>query len=217
MEHQFWHEKWNNNEIGFHQSDTNPWLIKYLNKLNLTPNGRLFLPLCGKTRDIDWLLQQGYQVIGSELNESAVQQLFDRLKVTPDVQNSGLLKIYMSGPLKVFTGDLFALQVNDLGHVDATFDRAALVALPTEMRQQYAVHITSLTAMAPQLLICFAYNQFDMDGPPFSVTEAEIRSLYANHYTIHHLDEGPVKGGLKGHCPAMETCWLLSKESEPIA
>jgi thiopurine S-methyltransferase len=209
MKHEFWHNKWLTNDIGFHQAETNPWLVRYLKNLNCPPAGKLFLPLCGKTRDIDWLLSQGYQVIGSELNESAVIQLFERLQLIPDIEPAPGLTTYRSGSLEVFVGDLFALSPEDLGIIDGVYDRAALVALPADMRVTYARHLQHITGLAPQLLISFSYQQEALTGPPFSVPAEEINALYGNSYTITELTRTEVPGGLKGRCPATEVCWLL--------
>lgn len=210
MEHQFWHDKWQSNEIGFHQRNTNPWLIRHLDKLPLPVNGHWFLPLCGKTRDIDWLIQQGFQVSGCELNESAVTQLFSRLDLQPTITTTAQHRIYRTRQLTVWVGDVFELTAGDLGHVDAVFDRAALVALPEHMRPAYASHITMITASAPQLLICFEYQQSLMSGPPFSVPAQEVMQLYKDHDDIKVLSQADVPGGLKGHCAATEVCWLLN-------
>jgi thiopurine S-methyltransferase len=209
MEHQFWHDKWRNNEIGFHQHNTNPWLIKHLDALRVAEHSRLFLPLCGKTRDIDWLLNQGFQVATCELNESAVKQLFKRLEVSPGIEHTDSFSLYRSEQLEVWVGDVFALTADMLGSVDAVFDRAALVALPREMRSTYASHLANITAHAPQLLVCFEYSQEALNGPPFAVLADEVRTLYEHAYNLTELSSADVPGGLKGHCPAQEVCWLL--------
>ncbi len=64
MDKQFWIEKWHANEIGFHQEDVNPYLQTWWDKLQINPGGTVFVPLCGKSRDMLWLLKQGYKVIG---------------------------------------------------------------------------------------------------------------------------------------------------------
>ena len=64
MDSDFWHQKWEQGEIGFHESQVNPVLVGNLESLNLTKGSRLFLPLCGKTHDIAWLLAQGYRIAG---------------------------------------------------------------------------------------------------------------------------------------------------------
>jgi thiopurine S-methyltransferase len=96
-----------------------------------------------------------------------------------------------------------------LGPVDAVYDRAALVALPASMRDRYIAHLTSITAKAPQLLICYEYDQSAMEGPPFSITGEEVLRYYAATYDAKLLASAEVPGGLKGKCSAKEHVWLL--------
>ena len=213
MDTQFWHDRWASNEIGFHKSEANPLLVKYVDELSLATGSRIFLPLCGKTLDIGWLLSRGYRVAGAELSAIAIEQLFAQLGVTPTITKVGTLDHYRAPQLDIFVGDIFKLTPELLGPVDAIYDRAALVALPQDMRAQYAVHLTTLTAHAPQLLISFEYDQRVMEGPPFSVSEEEIRHHYGQRYDITVLTSLDVPGGLKGRCPATERVYLLEKGS----
>lgn len=210
MEKDFWHRRWEKNEIGFHEAQPNELLVKHCAQLGLSDDDRVFLPLCGKTTDIDWLLAQGYQVVGIELNQSAVEQLFDRLNITPDKTDINQdVSCYQSENLTIFQGDIFELGRNELGSVDAIYDRAALVALPDELRTQYARHLLTLCPKTPQLLIVFEYDQNQMDGPPFSVSVSDIEKIYQSHYTITQCQTRQVPGGVR-QVPAQETAWLLS-------
>ncbi len=211
MEASFWHKKWEINQIGFHQDVTNPLLIKHIGKLELNKGDRIFIPLCGKTVDIAWLLSEGYQVVGVELSEIAIKQLFEALGITPEISNTGQLIHYHADNIDLFIGDIFDLSVKVLGHVDAVFDRAALVALPPEMRLRYSAHMVTLTNTAPQLIICFEYDQSVMNGPPFSIIASEVEQHYAAHYDLTLLDAPNLKGGLKGRVDAIEAIWLLNK------
>lgn len=213
MEHEFWHDKWHRNEIGFHNSEAHPLLVAHLGALALTKGARIFLPLCGKTLDIGYLLAQGYRVAGAELSELAVQQLFEQLGVTPQIEVLGTLKCYRAEGLDIFVGDIFALTASGLGSVDAIYDRAALVALPLEMREKYASHLLSITEHAPQLLIAFEYDQSLLPGPPFCVRAEEVCQHYAETYRVEEIDRVDVRGGLKGKCPADEVVWLLGRPS----
>ena len=96
-----------------------------------------------------------------------------------------------------------------LGKVDAIYDRAALVALPPETRVRYTEHLLKITQTAPQLVICFQYDQSLMSGPPFSIVEEEVLQHYAVTYLIKHLETRDVEGGSKGTIPATEAVWLL--------
>lgn len=212
MNRDFWLEKWNRDEIGFHKDVEHPALVAHLDSLSLAPGARIFLPLCGKTRDIGWLLSQGYRVAGAELSERAIEQLFEGLGVAPTRETRGKLILFSAPGIDIFVGDIFDLGPIDLGPVDAIYDRAALVALPPEMRHRYAEHLMGLTGGAPQLLISFDYDQTAMDGPPFSVDEVQVRRFYASTYDTTLLASEPVEGGLKGRCEALETVWLLRQE-----
>ncbi|WP_193164429.1 thiopurine S-methyltransferase [Microbulbifer hainanensis] len=214
MEHEFWNQRWENNEIGFHEREANPALVQHFHALALAEESRIFLPLCGKTLDIGWLLEMGYRVAGAELSEIAIKQLFEELSVTPEVSDIGELKHYSASNIDIYGGDIFNLSAEILGPVDAIYDRAALVALPEPMRTRYTTHLMEITRQAPQLLIAFVYDQSLLPGPPFSVTEADVKRYYDDSYQLNLLESKAVHGGLKGKCPAEECIWLLNREEQ---
>lgn len=210
MDRDFWHRKWASNQIGFHENAANPHLLAHIGRLELAPGARVFVPLCGKSRDLHWLLAQGYRVAGVELSRLAVDQLFADLGMTPEVSVGEALHRYHARGIDIFVGDVFALQAAMLGAVDAVWDRAALVALPEPMRARYAAHVSALAQGAPQLLVCYQYEQALMDGPPFAVGDDEVRQRYGHAYALTLLDKATVAGGFKGRLPALEAVWLLS-------
>ena len=209
MDRAFWIDKWQANEIGFHKEDVNPMLVAHVDRLGLAEGDRVFLPLCGKTRDIGWLLSRGYRVCGAELSVLAVERLFSDLGVTPTRLEEGALTRFAADGIDIFVGDIFKVTRAMLGPVDAIYDRAAMVALPESMRARYAAHLTDIGGGARQLLICFEYDQSAMNGPPFSVDENEVRRVYAGDYRFERVERADVSGGLKGRCAADEVVWLL--------
>ena len=209
MKHNFWHNKWEKNEIGFHLPDANPLLVKHFPTLNLKQGARIFLPLCGKTLDIAWLLAQGYRVAGAELSTIAIEDLFNNLNLTPTIIKLDEITHYSATNIDVFVGDIFKVTPNMLGNVDVVYDRAALVALPDEIRKQYSAHLMALTNNAPQLLICFEYDQTLHTGPPFSISADEVKQHYQTSYDLTLLGSTAARGGLKGQWPANENGWWL--------
>ena len=209
MDGDFWRQKWRDEQIAFHQPAAHPMLVAHFAALGLREGARVFVPLCGKSLDIGWLLGAGFRVAGAELVETAVEQLFAELGLEPEITDAGALKRYAAERIDIFVGDIFKLDAGTLGPVDAVYDRAALVALPAAMRQAYAAHVAAITARAPQLLITFDYDQSRMEGPPFAVAEGEVRGLYEGVYDVVLLANAEVAGGLKGMCPAIETGWAL--------
>lgn len=210
MNHSFWHEKWQKQQIGFHEAEANPLLLAHIHALDLPPKSRLFLPLCGKTLDIAWLLAQGYRVAGAELNELAVTSLFEEMGLVPTITQCGKLVRYSAPHLDIFRGDIFDLQSDTLGAIDAIYDRAALIALPQHMRHDYSQHVRDLTGTAKQLLITVEYDQSQQAGPPFSIDTEEVQFHYGASYTVTPLASKPIVGGLKGKCAADEHVWLLT-------
>ncbi len=187
MQADFWHQLWERQQTGWHLSETNPFLKDHFNALELQEGNRIFVPLCGKSLDIAWLLDQGLEVVAVELNEGAVCELFNALQVKPEVKNEGAFKRYSYHNITIFVGDFFNLELSMLGKIDAVYDRAALVALPPEMRKQYTKQLCHLAKGASQLLITFEYDQGKQEGPPFSVPMQELHQHYCNDYTIVHL------------------------------
>jgi thiopurine S-methyltransferase len=210
MDRDFWHRKWENKETGFHESEANPLMLKHLGALGLATGSRVFVPLCGKTLDIHWLLAQGYRVAGVELSTIAVEQLFAELGLIPEIVRDGELLHYRARHLDIFVGDVFALSAQLLGPVDAIYDRAAYVALGGDTRTRYAAHLTAVTNAAPQLLICYSYDQALMAGPPFAIGDDEVATTYGGRYALTLLEKADIAGGFKGRFPAAEHVWLLT-------
>jgi len=179
MQHEFWHQRWQQHQIGFHSHEVNPHLQLHWPKLAIEPNSRVFVPLCGKSNDMLWLLAQGYQVVGVELSPLAVEAFFSENGLQPTTYPHGDFVISESDGIQILCGDFFALRSADLGKIDAVYDRASLVALPYDMRIDYIAHLSAL--LAPDvniLLVAFDYPQHEMTGPPFSVHNEEVEKLY---------------------------------------
>jgi thiopurine S-methyltransferase len=195
MNPEFWLEKWDKNEIGFHLDAPHPWLLKIFSEVGINPNQTIFVPLCGKTHDIDFLLSQGLKVIGNELSELAVEQLFSRLGIQPIKQHwENVGQVYRSDQLTVYVGDFFQLTAAVLlehnePEINWVYDRAALVALPMAMRPQYSQNIQQLCGSAHMLLMTLDYPQEQMSGPPFSVPPKEVTAHYSSFYQISPLKQ----------------------------
>jgi thiopurine S-methyltransferase len=214
MHHDFWHQKWQKNEIGFHLPEANPLLVKHFSALQLQQGARVFLPLCGKTLDIAWLLAQGYQVVGAELSQIAIEDLFKSLNLTPTITHLGDITHFSAAHIDMFIGDIFKVTSAMLVKVDAVYDRAALVALPDTMRKDYSSHLMAITNQAPQLLICFEYDQSLHAGPPFSISPNEVKLHYQTTYDLTLLASETMPDGLKGKFPATEQVWQLKPKMD---
>jgi thiopurine S-methyltransferase len=188
MKAEFWLERWQRNEIGFHQGEINAHLQEYWSGLHLPEEGGVFVPLCGKSSDMLWLRAQGHRVLGVELSPLAVEDFFLENELKPQVRSHGAFDSWSCDGVTLLCGDFFDLEPADLKGVASVYDRASLVALPPEMREHYAQHLQRiLPAQVPMLLVTMDYVQQEMSGPPFAVSEAEVCGLYGVHYAIERL------------------------------
>lgn len=185
MNPEFWLENWRNNKIGFHQPVINPYLTAFWRQLDFTAGSQVFVPLCGKSLDLLWLRQQEHKVLGVEVSDLAVDSFFSENGLTYSKFKKDDFQHYQAERLTILQGDFFELTADHLQGVQGVFDRASLVALPFELRQKYVRHLTNiLPSKARILLVSFEYDQSLMNGPPFSVIEAEIQALYQDSYDI---------------------------------
>jgi thiopurine S-methyltransferase len=189
VHHEFWHERWQTGQIGFHQSAVHPLLERWWPTLGVRAGARVYVPLCGKSLDMAWLAQRGHRVVGSELSPIAVRDFFDGQGLEPARTTGGSFVRHTAGPFEILEGDALALTPELLGPVDAIYDRAALVALPPAIRADYATSLAGLaTPGVPALLVAFEYPQEMKGGPPFSVEPEEIERLFGAAFGIETLE-----------------------------
>lgn len=199
MQAEFWQQRWARNEIGFHAKQVNDYLQRFWQALQFTDAGadgsQILVPLCGKSLDMAWLAAQGHKVLGVELAETAAQAFFAEQQLTPGIRQEGAFTVYSAGPVEIYCGDFFALTAEQVSACVGFYDRAALIALPPEMRERYAAHLLSiLPAGAQGLLVTLEYDQAQMDGPPFAVNPEEVKALYSAGWQLERLEVADVMG-----------------------
>ena len=186
MDPDFWHNKWQHNEIGFHNSEAHSLLLRYWPTLALSVESRVLVPLAGKSLDVRWLLEQGLAVTASELSETAAAAFFAEQGWRADISEHRGHRLYRHERLDYWVGDFFTLPEEQLSPVDAVYDRAALIALPPEMRQRYVDTLKALLKPgALYLLISLEYVDNDAGGPPFAVDGDAVTELFRDSFSIH--------------------------------
>ncbi|MGM0593809.1 MAG: thiopurine S-methyltransferase [Pseudomonadota bacterium] len=216
MDHTFWLERWERDQIGFHQAEVNAYLCSHWEELGLAEGAPVFVPLCGKSRDMLWLRSQGHEVLAVELSEKAVAAFFEENRIPPAVEHTERFSAYSAAGLKLLAGDFFALRPADLEGICAVYDRASLIALPPSMRSDYARHMaTLLPAGAHILLITMEYADPAIEGPPFSVTEEEVRGLYGEYFSVERKALWEGVAGPRG-ATVSEKVYTLTRHRQPV-
>ena len=216
MEHDFWQERWAQGQIGFHLEEVNPYLQRHWSRLELEPASRVLVPLCGKSLDLAWLAGQGYRVLGVELSRRAVEGFFREHGLEPEVSQRGGFEVWRCAEVEVWCGDFFALQAQDLADCAGVYDRAALIALPPEMRLRYMRLLAELLPTGCQgLLVTLDYDQALLAGPPFSVADDEVRHGFAGRQVeplevLEIIEQSP-KFAQAGAASLLERVYRISR------
>lgn len=217
MHESFWQDRWAHSQIGFHQEKVNGYLRRHWVSLGLSQEATVLVPLCGKSLDLVWLAEQGHTVIGVELAERAVQDFFIERGLQPEISEFGAFKVYRADRLQLWCGDFFSLTAEDVAACQGFYDRAALIALPAEMRARYVAHLERILPQPCQgLLVTLVYDQLRMDGPPFSVEDTEVRQSFAGGWSLQAVESKDVMAGnprfVQSGLESVDECvYLLSR------
>ena len=217
MKAKFWLERWQSNQIGFHQAEHNPLLLEYWPTLNLPDEAKVFVPLCGKSLDMQWLTSRGHEVVGVEIAQVAIDDYFsDELEVTKDYVDRFV--IYGGRRTNIYHGDFFDLTSPLVEDISAVFDRAALIALPPDMRFRYVDHMLRIIPdQCKILLITLEYDQSLLSGPPHAVHEEEVAELFKHRCVVELVDSFvttalPPKFQNQGVQQAIESVYVITKQ-----
>ena len=185
----FWHNRWQTQQIGWHRDAYNDLLTKHWEQIGSKKGDEVLVPLCGKSLDMLWFASQGHTVVGLEMVEEAIQAFFEENKLDVTLKTIHEQIHHKSEPFTIIEGDIFNLKAG-LTQADAWYDRAAMIAIPPTMREAYLEQIRQLTKPnAVGLLITFAYPQEEMEGPPFSLSDNEVKELFSNGFEVELLEQ----------------------------
>ena len=217
MEPQFWHARWRSGQIGFHQSAVDRHFKQHWPELGLASHSRVFVPLCGKSLDLLWLLETGHAVAGVELSAVALESFCMEHGIPARRRTLDHFDVYEAAGLELYRGDFFDLGRELLKPFSAVYDRAALISWKPELRARYVAHMTSLSIPGTKtLLITMEYPQAQMSGPPFSVGADEVERLYARDHAVEVLAKEDVLANeprlrARGVAQLHEVCYRLTR------
>jgi thiopurine S-methyltransferase len=193
MEAEYWLKRWREGRTGWHRSEVMPLLVQHWSALNVPRGSRVLVPLCGKSLDMLWLAQQGMRVLGVDVSPVAIEsflaenQLHARTRGEADGTHYEITNA--SGEIEIINGDAFALDPDEVAQCNVFYDRAALIAMPAPMRRRLVDELyVQLPAGSAGLLITLAYPGNEMQGPPFSVDDAEVHDLFDKRWQVDRLE-----------------------------
>src|SRR5690554_4059170 len=175
-----WLERWREGRIGFHRDHPHPMLV----------------PLCGKSLDMRWLAGQAHPVLGIELAPEAIEQFMAEGEGVATRYRQTGFQVCRQGNVELWCGDFFHFHIEQAAEIGAFYDRASLIALPPATRQRYAFHLAQLVPPGSQgLLVSLTRPPGDEGGPPFGVSDEEVRQLFAPNFRVTLLEQGEPEPG----------------------
>ncbi len=154
---------------------------------------RAFVPLCGDSPAIRYLVDEGFSVTAVDFVEEPLLSLIHGScrDLIPDAlfstESSNAISFPLLTPnLSLIQSDIFNLPsaVSDEAY-NLVYDRAALIALPQEARIRYASLLANFTMLGGYLLLEVADMPGRGDaGPPYSVSRDEVFQLFAQFSPI---------------------------------
>lgn len=186
MEPEFWIDSWQErgSKTSFHRPDIHPYVIKHT-PADYLAGKRVFVPLAGKSNDLDWFRRHATYTTGVELVDSPIREFFDEHDLAYSVHDG---RRYCVDKMAFLCADLFHLSRDEVGPVDLIYDRASLIAFPYDMRMRYLDKIDELSDPGTQILLITLEYEPRMETPPFSVTPDEVSEYYAERYAIEHIE-----------------------------
>jgi len=183
-----WLDRWKKGTTGWHRSDINPQLIENINQLAKTRPQKIFVPLCGASLDMKYLIDQGFHVVGVELSSIAIDRFFNENKIEHKVSKVEDFVLYQGKNIEIYCGDFFRLKKNYLYDVSCIYDRAALIALNPDLQKKYVRHLKDILPNSSKiLLLTMFYPQNEMEGPPFSVGDDNVEDLFSGSKEIKKI------------------------------
>ncbi|MBZ5489093.1 thiopurine S-methyltransferase [Halomonas aquamarina] len=201
-----WRARWQEGRIGFHLQHPHPALTRYWPELNVAPDTKVLVPLCGKSLDMRWLADVGHPVLGIELAPEAIDQFLAEREVAVARYTQAGFEVSRQGSVELWCGDFFHLHIQQAAEIGAFYDRASLIALPPATRERYAFHLAQLVPPAAKGLLVSLEHVDNGAGPPYSVPAIEIERLFAANFQVTLLERGePDERGCR------ESVWTLER------
>jgi thiopurine S-methyltransferase len=193
---EFWMNYWETDKVTWQAPVVSPWLERHLGELvgNGSPKV-VFVPLCGKSLDMKYLLDAGHCVIGADCSGIACIDFFTENNISGYVRETVAVPNGENGqdvivrhrstvvPLTLYEGNIFRLTREIVGPVDCILDRAALVALhPSMIENQYLVLLTRLLKRPGKILLASVSELPFPKAPPHIYKQEQIEKLLTKYF-----------------------------------
>lgn len=202
---EYWANRHKCHATQWHIDEVHPHLLKYLSQLTqqswekpgVEKKLKFFVPLCGKTKDIPFLVNLGFQVFGVEAVHSVVEELTQENNLELEFDDSRLLYHNKENTLQIYCGDFFKCPIEQYGPFDCVWDRNSFIALDYSFRPAYLEVMKRSVGYGSKhdfryLLQSVKYQKAKTTGPPRAVYEEDIDSFFRSWADVTFLERNLV-------------------------
>lgn len=189
MDKAYWLNRWETGNTRFNEPVPHRYLVKYFDELNLSPGDSIFVPLCGKSVDMVWMMRHKHPIIGVEISPIAINDFLAENEIQALKSQEDGFCVYRHNLGMLYQGDLFTFNPACLNEIKAVYDRGCFVALPPmSIRLQYIDWLKSTLQTGTRILfISIEHNNPSIAEPPFSVSDKELRQYFNKEFSVNLL------------------------------
>lgn len=166
----FWQDLYARGQDGWEMGAPHPSLV-HLVETTPPPRGRIAVPGCGRGHDARFLASRGYDVVGFDFADAAVQEA-RRL-----AQPTGLTVTFEQR-------DIFTLSRDHANAFDGIWEYTCYCAIDPSRRTAYVREMAAILKPGGWFLGCFFPIRSYGGGPPFPVSKSEVRRLLTPRFRI---------------------------------
>ncbi|XP_077497713.1 thiopurine S-methyltransferase-like [Amblyomma americanum] len=192
----YWAQRWAQGDVPWHG---NLRINRFLDRhqeliLDGKKSATVFVPMCGKGRELHWFYAMGHVVYGVEYVEDVGRQFFVENDLAMSetvcpVLGCRVLKT-RDGRLTIFICSIFDFSKECVPPIEIVWDRSGITAVREEDRGRYVSVMKSLLAPGFSYgLWTTSYDNPDYKDFPRSITDATVLKLYGNDFDVRKVEE----------------------------
>ena len=167
---EFWTDLYTRGGDGWELRQPAPPLVEFVDRTPPAP-GRIAVPGCGRGHDARYLARQGHAVVGFDFSPVAIAEA--RALAHAD----GVAAEFVER-------DLFTLGRDYARAFDGVWEYTCFCAIDPKRRAEYVRTMGTILRPGGWLLACFFPMRRRATGPPFAVSESEVRRLFAPGFRL---------------------------------
>ena len=161
----FWENLYRRRGDGWELGAPAPELVTFV-EASPPPRGRVAVPGCGRGHDARYLARVGYEAIGFDFARDAIDQ-------------ARALEARARTGARFEQRDIFTLARDYANAFDGVWEYTCFCAIDPARRPEYVRTLARTLRAGGWFLACFYPIRPPGGGPPFPVSRAEIRRLFA--------------------------------------